>query len=76
MIDNIKKFPEKTHSRIKNMEKRLDSLLMHTKYKDAPTTNNGIELAHRHTMDGREKRKYKTISGIERENELKKNKME
>ena len=45
---------------------------MHTKYKDAPTTNNGIELAHRHTMDGREKRKYKTIEGIDREMELKK----
>ena len=36
------------------MKNRLDSLLMHTKYEDAPTTNNGIELAHRHTMDGRE----------------------
>ena len=48
---------------------------MHTKYKDAPTTNNGIELAHRHTMDGREKRKYKTIGGIDRDG-TQKNKME
>ena len=53
------------------MKNRLDSLLMHTKYKDAPTTNNAIELSHRYTLDGREKRKYKTIEGIEREMELK-----
>ena len=71
IINNLNKFHEKTHSRIKNMKNRLDSLLMHTKYKDAPTTNNAIELSHRHTMDGREKRKYKTIEGIEREMELK-----
>ena len=71
IINELNKFHEKTHSRIKNMKNRLDSLLMHTKYEDAPTTNNGIELAHRHTMDGREKRKYKTIEGIEREMELK-----
>ena len=68
---NLSKFHEKTHSRIKNMKPHLDSLLMHTKYKDAPTTNNDIELAHRHTMDGRQKRKYKTKEGIEREMELK-----
>ena len=71
MINNLSKFHEKTHSRIKNMKPHLDSLLMHTKYKDAPTTNNDIELAHRHTMDGRQKRKYKTKEGIEREMELK-----
>ena len=71
MIKNIDKFHQKTHSFIINLEKSLDSLLMHTKYKDAPTTNNGIELCHKHTLNGYDKRKYKTVEGIEREMNLK-----
>ena len=71
MIKNIDKFHQKTHSFIINLEKSLDSLLMHTKYKDAPTTNNGIELCHKHTLNCYDKRKYKTVEGIEREMNLK-----
>jgi len=48
---------------------------MHTKHKDIPTTNNGIELCYRHTLNGYDKRKYKTVSGIEMEMNLKKNQM-
>jgi len=32
------------------MKNRLDSPSMHTKHKDAPTTNSAIELSHRHAM--------------------------
>ena len=71
MKQNIDKFHQKTHSFIINLEKSLDSLLMHTKYKNVPTTNNGIELCHKHTLNGYDKRKYKTIGGIEREMDLK-----
>lgn len=71
MIKNIDKFHQKTHPFIFNLKKSLDSLLMHTKYKDVPTTNNGIELCHKHTLNGYDKRKYKTVDGIEREMDLK-----
>ena len=71
MINNMDKYHEKTHSFIINLEKSLDSLLMHTKHKDIPTTNNGIELCHKHTLNGYDKRKYKTVEGIEREMNLK-----
>lgn len=71
MIENIDKFHQKTHSFIINLDKSLDSLLMHTKHKDVPTTNNGIELCHKHTLNGYDKRKYKTVEGIEREMDLK-----
>ena len=57
MIENIDKFHEKTHPFIINLEKSLDSLLMHTKHEDVPTTNNDIELCHKHTLNGRDKRK-------------------
>ena len=68
---NIKKYHPKTHPFIKNLEKDLDDLLMHTKHKDVPTTNNCIELCHRHTLNGYDKRKYMTTEGIEREMDLK-----
>lgn len=71
MIKNIDKYHEKTHSFIINLEKSLDSLLMHTRHKDVPTTNNGIELCHKHTLNGYDKRKYKTVEGISREMDLK-----
>lgn len=71
MKQNINKFHQKTHSFIINLEKSLDSLLMHTKHKNVPTTNNGIELCHKHTLNGYDKRKYKTVDGIEREMDLK-----
>ena len=71
MKQNINKFHQKTHSFIINLEKSLDSLLMHTKHKNVPTTNNGIELCHKHTLNGYDKRKYKTVEGIEREMDLK-----
>lgn len=72
MLNNLDKYHPKTHSFIINLEKNLDFLLMHTKYKDAPTTNNCIELCHRHTLNGYDKRKYKTVEGIEREMNYKK----
>ena len=71
MIKNINRYHEKTHSFIKNLEKSLDSLLMHTKHRDIPTTNNGIELCHRHTLNGYDKRKYKTVGGIAKEMDYK-----
>ena len=71
MMQNINKFHQKTHPFIINLGKSLDSLLMHTKHKDIPTTNNGIELCHKHTLNGYDKRKYKTIDGIKREMDLK-----
>ena len=40
MMQNINKFHQKTHPFIINLGKSLDSLLMHTKHKDIPTTNN------------------------------------
>ena len=71
MIKNIDKYHEKTYSFIINLEKNLDSLLMHTRHKDVPTTNKGIELCHKHTLNGYDKRKYKTVEGISREMDLK-----
>ena len=56
---------------ILNTEKDLDSLLMHTKHEDIPTTNNMIELAHKHTLNGYRKRQFKTTEGICREMDLK-----
>ena len=62
---NIKRYHEKTHPFIKNLEKSLPYLLMHTKYDNAPTTNNCIELCHKHTLNGYNKRQFKTEKGID-----------
>ncbi len=62
--DNILKF-------IKDLEKDLDKLLLHTTDKDIPTTNNIIELLFLTTLNYHNKRKYRTTTGITNEIRLK-----
>ena len=64
IMDNINEVPKEARAFIKNISKKLDSLLMHTEDNDIPTTNNLIELYHLTTLNRRDKKKYKTIDGI------------
>lgn len=71
LLENIERIPEELKAFVKNIEKDYESLLMHTNSKNIPTTNNEIELYHLTTLNGRYKRKYKTIEGVLEETLLK-----
>ena len=71
LLENIERVPEELRAFVRNIEKDYESLLMHTNSKDIPTTNNEIELYHLTTLNGRDKRKYKTIEGVLEETLLK-----
>ena len=71
LLINIERVPEELRPFVKNIEKDFESLLMHTNSKEIPTTNNEIELYHLTTLNGRDKRKYKTIEGVLEETLLK-----
>ena len=71
LLENIERVPEELRAFVRNIEKDYESLLMHTNSKDIPTTNNDIELYHLTTLNGRDKRKYKTIEGVLEETLLK-----
>ena len=71
LLKNIERVPEELRAFVRNIEKDKESLLMHTNSKDIPTTNNDIELYHLTTLNGRDKRKYKTIEGVLEETLLK-----
>ena len=63
LLENIERVPEESMVFVRNIEKDKESLLMHTNSKDIPTTNNDIEFYHLTTLNGCDKRKYKTIEG-------------
>ena len=44
IIDEIDDVPEKVRGFIRNIQKEIDKLLLHTSSDDIPTTNNCIEL--------------------------------
>ena len=71
LLENIERVPEELRAFVRNIKKDYDSLLMHTNSKDIPTTNNDIELYHMTTLNGSDKRKYKTIEGVFEETLLK-----
>ena len=71
LLINIERVPEELRPFVKNIEKDFESLLMHTNSKEIPTTNNEIELYHLTTLNGRDKKKYKTIEGVLEETLLK-----
>ena len=71
IIDEIDDTPEKIRGFIRNIQKELDNLLLHTACDDIPTTNNCIELYFGVTLNRRLKRKYKTQRGILNEIRLK-----
>ena len=64
LLDRVDELPKETRGFIKKMEKDLDILLLHTEYKDVPTTNDSIELYHLTTLNRHDKKKYKTIGGV------------
>ena len=71
ILANIDEVPEEARGFIRNMEKDLDKLLLHTEYDNVPTTNNKLELYHLTTLNGRTKRQYKTKEGVLEETLLK-----
>ncbi len=40
LLENIERVPEELRAFVRNIEKDKESLLMHTNFKDIPTTNN------------------------------------
>ena len=71
IIDEIEDVPEKVRGFIRNIQKEIDKLLLHTSSDDIPTTNNCIELYFGVTLNRRLKKKYKTLRGILNEIRLK-----
>ena len=63
--------PEKVRGFIRNIQKEIDNLLLHTDCDDIPTTNNCIELYFGVTLNRRLNKKYKTLQGILNEIRLK-----
>ena len=72
IIKEIDDTPEKIRGFIRNIQKELNSLLLHTTDDNIPTTNNCIELYFGVTLNKRLKKKYKTIRGVLNEIRLKK----
>ena len=71
IIDEIDDVPEKIRGFIRNIQKEIDNLLLHTSCDDIPTTNNCIELYFCVTLNRRLKKKYKTLRGVLNEIRLK-----
>ena len=71
IIDEIDDVPEKIRGFIRNIQKEIDNLLLHTSNDDMPTTNNCIELYFGVTLNRRLKKKYKTLRGVLNEIRLK-----
>ena len=71
LLAKVEEVPKEARGFIRNMEKDLDSLLLHTEYKSVPTTNNIIELYHLTTLNRHDKKKYKTKEGVYEETLLK-----
>ena len=71
IIDEIEDVPEKVRGFIRNIQKEIDKLLLHTSSDDIPTTNNCIELYFGVTLNRQLKKKYKTLRGILNEIRLK-----
>lgn len=71
LLDDLEDLPKEARTTIKNMEKDIDKLLLHTEYDNVPTTNNIIELYHLTTLNRHDKKKYKTKEGVLEETILK-----
>lgn len=71
ILEKPQKIPEHILKFIKNIDKDLDKLLLHTTDDDIPTTNNIIELLFLTTLNHHDKRKYRTNEGVETEMRLK-----
>ena len=71
IIDEIDDVPEKIRGFIRNIQKEIDNLLLHTSSDNIPTTNNCIELYFGVTLNRRLKKKYKTLRGVLNEIRLK-----
>ena len=71
ILDKSEKIPDHMLKFVKDIDKDLDKLLLHTTNDDIPTTNNIIELLFLTTLNHHDKRKYRTNEGIENETRLK-----
>ena len=71
IIDEIDDVPKKVRGFIRNIQKEIDNLLLHTSNDNIPTTNNCIELYFGVTLNRRLKKKYKTLRGVLNEIRLK-----
>ena len=71
IIDEIDDVPEKIRGFIRNIQKEIDNLILHTSSDNIPTTNNCIELYFGVTLNRRLKKKYKTLRGVLNEIRLK-----
>lgn len=71
ILEKPEKIPEHILKFIKNIDKDLDKLLLHTTNDDIPTTNYIIELLFLTTLNHHDKRKYRTNEGVKTEMRLK-----
>ena len=71
ILKKSEQIPDHALKFVKDLEKDLDKLLLHTTDPDIPTTNDMIELLFLTTLNRRNKRKYRTDKGLEYETRLK-----
>ena len=64
IMENIDDVPKEARSFVKNISKKLVSLLLHTENHDVPTLNNLMEVYHLITLNCCDKKKYDTVEGV------------
>ena len=67
IMSQINQLPKIIQIFLKNLEKKIDYTLNHTKNREIPKTNNLIELIYRTTFPGKIKRIFRTLKGAKRQ---------
>ena len=67
IMSQINQLPKIIQVFLKNLDKKIDYTLTHTKNREIPKTNNLIELIYRTTFPGKIKRIFRTLKGAKRQ---------